>query len=415
MSNKDIEISESRRRLFSRFNNQPAPTKSDGFFEETVGDRLPDFGISRRGFMQFCAGMAALMGLPPSMLKALAADLLELKPSVIYMSFQECTGCLESLVNLTSPTTIGNVILDIISLDYQETIMAAAGKQAEEWRTWLITPEAQNPHPEYSQSGKYVLVVDGSIPVITNDPDTSKIGRFSPSPYFVSGGQSGVKRFIEAAQYAEAVVALGTCASWGGIARAKPNPTGAVSVWDLMEDKGLPTGQGHLINVPGCPPIAEVIAGVLLAHILHRDHPDKYPAVVLDELLRPVTFYGPPSSRGPKTVHSDCERLPYFLNADPALRYAKSFDDEATRDRCLYKLGCKGPRTRNACTTVKWNQGIGYPMKSGHGCIGCSEPNFWDGVYETTAPTRSDLKNYPQNLTLKGFYDPLPPRSTDLP
>lgn len=403
MSMKDIATSESRRRLFRRMSNGAASNNTKpALADDTLGDRLPDFGISRRGFMQFCAGMTALMGLPPSLRKVIADDLLELKPSVIYMSFQECTGCLESLVNLTSPTTIGNVILDIISFDYQETVMASAGKQAEDWRKWLITPAAQNPDPEtrkYSQSGKYVLVVDGSIP----RPDPKKPETFG---YFVSGGQSGVQRFLEAAQYAEAVVAVGTCASFGGIPHAYPNPTGAVAIWDLMEEYELLTPERPLINVPGCPPIAEVIAGVLLAHILHRDHPETYPAVVLDELLRPVTFYGPASARGPKTVHSDCERLPHFI----ANQYAESFDDEATRHLCLYNLGCKGPRTRNACTTVKWNQGIAYPMKSGHGCIGCAQPNFWDGVYETTSPTRDDLKNYPQNLTLKGFYDPLPPR-----
>ena len=117
-----------------------------------------------------------------------------------------------------------------------------------------------------------------------------------------------------------------------------------------------------LVNVSGCPPIPEVITGTIAYYLANGQLPE------LDALKRPKVFYG-------KTVHDNCARLPHF-NAG---RFAQSFDDAGARQgHCLYLLGCKGPQTFNACTTMKWNQGTSYPMNSGHGCLGCSEPGFWD-------------------------------------
>lgn len=426
MNNKNIEMSESRRGLFNRFNNQPAQNTTDGLLEETLGDRLLDLGISRRGFMQFCVGMAAMIGLPPTIRNAMADECMKLKPSVIYMSFQECTGCLESLVNSGSvgflPTSvldgiagllclpkqdkdkakdaskIENLILNVISLDYQETIMAASGAAAEGLREKLIE----------DNKNKFVLVVDGSIPV----PDPSKPETFG---YFVSGGKSGVQRFLDAAHYAEAVVAVGTCASFGGLPHAflpdkqgmpkYRNPTGAVPIHHVMEMNGLLDGPNKktLVTIPGCPPIAEVIVSVLLYYFLNKSDSKTYP-LVLDGLNRPTLLYG-------STVHGpNCDRFSYLQDG----KFAKSFDDDpfspvlpsgARQGYCLLERGCKGPVTHNACTTVKWNQGTGYPMKSGHGCIACSEPNFWDGYYPRVwSPTAGRPRA--QSLTWEALKDP---------
>jgi hydrogenase small subunit len=323
--------------------------------DDVTVSRIAAAGFSRRHFMSSMASMVSLMGLPAAMIPQLAAAATApKKPSVVYMSFQECTGCLESLVNsfaFSGGTSIENLILNVISLDYQETLMAAAGEQAEQ--QLLAATAARG----------YVLIVDGSIPADWQ------------SGYFVSGGRSGVARFRDAAANAGLIVAVGTCATFGGLPKAAPNPTGAASIGELMASLGINVS---LINVSGCPPLPEVITGTILYYLALG-----MPA--LDNLRRPMPFYG-------ETVHTDCYRRPY-IGPGP---HVKVFDDvEAKFGGCLIEMGCKGPVTHNACSTIKWNQGVSFPMKSGHGCIGCSEPDFWD---------RLNTGNK------KGFYVPLPPR-----
>jgi hydrogenase small subunit len=136
---------------------------------------------------------------------------------------------------------------------------------------------------------------------------------------------------------------------------ARPDPTGAVPVSAIVKDKPI-------INVPGCPPIPVVITGVLMQYLTFGKLPE------LDALGRPKAFYG-------QTVHDRCYRRPFYERGE----FAETFDDEGARKGwCLYKLGCKGPTTYNACATVKWNDGVSFPIEAGHGCIGCSEPRFWD-------------------------------------
>jgi len=184
-------------------------------------------------------------------------------------------------------------------------------------------------------------VVDGSIPAENNG-------------YSTIAGISNVDMLKEAAAGAAAIVAVGSCSSFGGIPHANPNPTGAVSVSDLIKDKPI-------VNVPGCPPIPAVITGVLV-QFLTFGLPD------LDHLGRPKAFYG-------QSIHDRCYRRPFY---DKGL-FADTFDDEGARKGwCLYKLGCKGPTTYNACATEKWNDGTSFPIQSGHPCLGCSEPDFWD-------------------------------------
>lgn len=307
-------------------------------YDKTLGEALRRQGVSRRGFMKFCATTASLMALPPSMVPAIAAALEQARrPSVIWLSFQECTGCTESLTRSHSPTVEG-LILGQISLDYHHTLQAAAGSAAEHARE-----EAMK-----ENYGKYLLIVDGSIPV--GNPGYSTIA-----------GISNKDMLLETAKGAAAIVSVGTCAAYGGIPKANPNPTGAVAVSDLIKDKPI-------INVPGCPPIPVVITGVLAHYLTFGTIPE------LDDAGRPKVFYG-------ETIHDRCYRRPFY---DKGL-FAESFDDEGARKGwCLFKLGCKAPVTYNACATTKWNAGTSFPIQSGHGCIGCSEPNFWDlgGFYK---------------------------------
>jgi len=306
--------------------------------DQTLGEFLRSQGVSRRGFLKYCSATASLMALPPSAVAQVAEALATARrPSVIWLSFQECTGCTESLTRSHAPT-VESLIFDAISLDYHHTLQAAAGHGAEAAREAAME----------ENKGKYLLVVDGSIPAGNNG-------------YSTIAGISNYDMLIDTAKDAFAIVAVGTCAAFGGLPQASPNPTGAVSVSDIITDKPI-------INVSGCPPIPVVITGVL-AHFLTFG---TIPA--LDALGRPAAFFG-------QNIHDRCYRRPFYERGE----FAETFDDEGARKGwCLYKLGCKGPTTYNACATLKWNQGASFPIQSGHGCIGCSEPSFWDkgGFYD---------------------------------
>ena len=305
----------------------------------SVGEALGQHGVSRRDFLKQCALMASLLALPAAAAEQMATALARARrPSVIWLSFQECTGCTEALTRSTSPS-LESLIFDLISLDYHHTLQAASGEAAEAAR---LTAMKEN-------AGKYLVVVDGSVPL--GNPGFSTIA-----------GAANVDILRETVRDAAAVIAMGTCAAYGGLPAAKPNPTGAVAISDLVKDKPV-------VNIPGCPPIPTVMTGVVAHFLAFGSLPQ------LDALGRPKAFYG-------ETIHDRCYRRPFYDQG----KFAESFDDEgARRGWCLFKLGCKGPVTSNACATMKWNGGLSFPIQSGHGCIGCSEPKFWDlgGFYQS--------------------------------
>lgn len=314
--------------------------------DKTLGRSLRDRGVSRRGFLKFCAATASLMALPPAMVPAIAAALEKAKrPSVIWLSFQECTGCTESLTRSYSPT-VEDLIFDHISLDYHHTLQAASGDAAERAREQAME----------ENFGKYLVVVDGSLPGPGANPGYSTIA-----------GRSNLQILEETLKGAAAVVAVGTCASFGGLPKADPNPTGAVPVSDIVKDKPL-------INISGCPPVPMVVTGVLVHYLTFGQLPE------LDRYGRPLAFFG-------QSIHDRCYRRPFY---DKGL-FAETFDDEgAQKGWCLYRLGCKGPMTYNACATMRWNAGTSWPIEAGHPCLGCSEPDFWDagGFYKAlSVPT----------------------------
>ena len=299
----------------------------------SIWDQARVQGHSRRDFLQFCSWLAAAAGIEASGLPAVVRAL-ETKPRlpVVWFHFQECTCCSESFIRSSHPI-VSDIILDTISLDYTETLQAAAGKRAED--ALHATME--------KYAGQYLMLVEGAVP-------TGEDGVFC-----CIGGRTALDIVTEAARGAKAIVAWGSCASNGCIQAASPNPTGATPVHKLIS--GTP-----IINVPGCPPIAEVMAGTIV-HLLAFDRVPE-----LDGLGRPRAFYS-------RRVHDTCYRRP---NYDAGL-FVETFDDEsARRGYCLYKVGCRGPVTYNACGVTRWNNGVSYPIQSGHGCIGCSEANFWD-------------------------------------
>lgn len=306
---------------------------------ETVLEYLSRQGVSRRAFLKFCAVTASSLALPMGSARFIADALAATtRPVVVWLNFQACTGCVESTTRSFTPT-IEDLILNTISLEYQSTIMVLPGPDA-------IT-NADAAMNAKSAKGKYILLVEGAIP---------------NSGYSLTEGVDALTRLQQTVANAGLVIAIGTCATFGGIPAANPNPTGARSVKQLM-DAGLITRK-PLVNVSGCPPIPEVITGVIVYYLTYGRIPP------LDSLGRPVNYYG-------QTVHSHCSRLIFYMHG----LFATSYDDiNARAGYCLYRLGCRGPYTYNSCTTIKWNKGTSYPMLTGHNCLGCSQPNsdFWD-------------------------------------
>lgn len=285
-------------------------------------------GVSRRDFIKFCSIMAASMGLPLGAAPKIAEAVTNPKrPPVIWLSGQECTGCVESLLRSTHPT-LEHLILDLISLDYSETLSTAAGHQA----------EAALRQSLKDNKGKFILVVEGAIPTKDN------------GIYCKVGGRPVLDIVREVAPQAAAIVALGSCASWGGLSSTMPNPTGAVGVPEILPDK-------KVVTIPGCPPNSYNLLSTVLYLVTFKKLPE------LDEKGRPKFAYG-------RLIHENCERRPHF----DAGRFAMEFGDEGHRKGwCLYKLGCKGPQTHANCPSQLFGDTGTWPVGAGHPCFGCTE------------------------------------------
>ena len=304
---------------------------------EHFGAFLARRGVGRREFLAFCGKMAVLMGAgaavsngPAALAQEVAARLqVAQRPSVIYLQLQECTGCLESLLRSGS-TPVEELVLEQISLDYNELLMAPSGREAER----MLSAAAARPH---------LLLVNGSVPLKDD------------GAYCTIGGESALEVLRRAAQNATAVVAIGACAEYGCVQAASPNPTGAVGVGEGIRDKPE-------VNISGCPPIAEVISATLTYYLAYGHPPP------LDGQGRPLFAYG-------QRIHDKCPRRASF----DAGQFAHHFDDpDARLGHCLYRLGCKGPAPFAPCATVEWNMGEGFPIKAGHPCLGCTERHFYD-------------------------------------
>ena len=300
---------------------------------ETFYDVMRRKGISRRSLLKYSSLTATSLGLAPSFAPQIV-HAMENKPRtpVIWLHGLECTCCTEAFIRSAHPLA-KDVILSMISLDYDDTLMAAAGHQAE-----AILEETIRKY-----KGNYILAVEGNPPLNEG------------GMYCIQSGKPFVDKLKHAAEGAKAIIAWGSCASWGCVQAAKPNPTAATPIDKVIRDKPI-------IKVPGCPPIPEVMTGVITYMLTFDRVPE------LDRQGRPKMFYS-------QRIHDKCYRRPHF----DAGQFVEQWDDEGAKaGYCLYKVGCKGPTTYNACSTVEWNGSTSFPIKSGHGCIGCSEDGFWD-------------------------------------
>ncbi len=320
-------------------------TSSDHNFE-WLETRL---GISRRNFLKFCTGIAATMGLTTEQAMAMAEAVAtpRKRPVVIWLHGQECTGPSETLLRGEHPT-LERLILEMISLDYHQTLDAGAGHQV----------EAAKEASMAANKGKYILVVEGSIP--------TKDGGI----YCKIANKTMLQHTLEAAEHAAAIVAFGSCASWGGVQSSGPNPTDAKGVSAILPNKTV-------INIPGCPPNPYNFLATVMHFLTFGSLPE------LDSQNRPKFAYG-------RLIHENCYRRPHF----DAGRFAKEFGDEGHQQGwCLYKLGCKGPETHANCGVIEFNDigGGTWPIGVGHPCFGCTE----DGVgFTKPLFSLSDVKTH---------------------
>jgi hydrogenase small subunit len=303
-------------------------------------------GISRRRFIEFCSLMAATLVLPDRYINTIA-DALETKarPVMVWLEFQDCAGNSESMLRSPHPD-IAEIVLELVSLNYHELLMAGAGTAAEK--------ALQDSIAQYK--GKYIVVIEGAIP------------KAEGGVYCTIGGRTALNIVEEVCKGAVAVIAVGACAWDGGLVAASPNPTGAVGAQAVLPDV-------HVVNLGGCPHNPANTAAVLTHYITFG----KMPA--LDSYNRPLFAYG-------RIIHDQCERRAHY----DAGEFVEEWDDAGSRKGwCLYKMGCKGPEATYNCPTVRWNNATSWPVKAGHGCIACATHRFWD----TRSPFYERLPSVP--------------------
>jgi len=296
---------------------------------------IEDEGIDRRDFLKWASATTAMLMLPASFtpLVAEAAVLMNRLP-VVWIELQDCAGNSEALLRSDGPK-VDEIILDIISLEFHETLMAPSGHQAEKQLEDAIE----------TFKGKYLLFVEGSVPMGI-DGHFGTIG---------AKAETFIDHLQRLAKDAAAIIAVGSCATFGGIPAAAPNPTDAKGVMDVINGKTI-------VNIPACPANPSNMVGVILHYVLTGQIPE------LDSLLRPKFAFG-------YRIHDNCERRAHF----DAGEYVEEWGDEGAKNNfCLYKVGCKGPMTFNNCSIIRYNEGVNWPVGVGRGCIGCSEPDFWD-------------------------------------
>lgn len=309
---------------------------------EELRDRLKWHGVSRRDFLKWTSVMTAALMLPPVFrpMVARAAENFGRIP-VVWLSFAECTGCSEAFLRSSYPN-VDDILLETISLEYHENLMAAAGYQAEQNLEKCM----------HDFAGKFICVIEGALQKGLN----GQYMRIGPK------GRTGIEIAKDVTSKAAAVVCIGGCSSFGNVPAARPNPTEAAGVGKVL---GIKT-----VNIAGCPPNGVNFVGTVLYYIMFGGLPP------LDSLGRPLWAYG-------QRIHDVCERRSHY----DAAEFVEEWGDEgAKKGWCLYKVGCKGPYTFANCGKVRYNDATSWPVMAGHGCIGCYEPDFWDTMAPLEKP-----------------------------
>jgi len=269
---------------------------------------------------------------------------------LVWLQGGGCSGCTVSLLNSAFPS-VRNLLVDQLlpgvhlSLRFHPTIMAAQGEGAFEVLDGL---------PE----GEFVLALEGAI---ARQEAFCTVGRRDGEEISV------LSEFVRLAAKARAVLAVGTCSSFGGLPAGVPNPGSYCSAEQVMASHGIET---PLLNVPGCPPHPDWITTTLVEYLMHGADAS---AIPVDELRRPLSIYG-------QLIHENCPRRAYFDEG----KFAEKPGDEG----CLHKVGCKGPITYADCPLREWNGQVNWCIKAGAPCQGCTQPEF----IELTTPIYAELE-----------------------
>ncbi|MGD9933213.1 MAG: hydrogenase small subunit [Dehalococcoidia bacterium] len=341
-----------------------------------LAEVLAQRGVSRRRFLKYCATMAAALALPPRFAFEIARGL-QSSPRipVIWLEGQDCAGNSEALLRAEQPT-ISELILQTLSLDHHHLLMAPSGKRTEKSIEDILR--------EFPNG--YVAVIEGAIPLADG------------GVYCTIGGRAFAEVAREIVKGALATVAVGTCALDGGLPAARGGLTGAVGVSTWLNDPTI-----RLINLPGCPMNPDNLTALVIQYLALQKWPE------VDSLNRPLFAYG-------DQVHATCESLPHYR----AKEFVKAWGDEGHRKGwCLYEMGCKGPSTDANCSTLKFNGGTSWPVSSGHGCVGCTMPQFWDAMSPFYASGRPQVVPTPTPVDYRTpvpeTRTPAPPGSTATP
>jgi len=303
-------------------------------------------GISRRDFIRWAAAVPVAAGFAEGFLPKLAHALQDAVKEypIIWLQASTCSGCSVSVINTIHPS-IKNVILEQVlpghqlKLMYHGTLMAATGN--------LSLEAARQTATEYK--GKYVLVVEGAIPTRDNGIYGS-VGEQDGKPVAMLSWAE------EFGRDAMATLAVGTCAAYGGLSAAAPNPSGSKGITDVYKMLNIST---PVINIPGCPSHPDWFIGTVAKILLYGMPQPKE----LDEFGRLKLFFN-------RSVHNRCVNRDYL---DEGI-FAANFGDEG----CLLELGCKGPFTNADCPIRLWNGSVNWCVNAGAPCIGCTEPGFPD-------------------------------------
>jgi len=294
-------------------------------------------GVSRRTFLKAVSGTAAGIGISQMFNPALVSAIekaLKTHP-VLWIQGQGCTGCSVSLLNSVDPS-IADILLKVISLQYHPTVMASEGHTALE-NLYAVAKEYK---------GKFSLVVEGAIPLAA-DGKYCMVGELNNKEITM------VDLTKEMGAMAGSVLAIGTCATYGGIPAAKGNVTGATGVTAVFKKYGIKT---PVVNIPGCPSHPDWIVGSIV-HLLTKGLPE------LDSDGRPKLFFG-------ENIHDNCPHLKEYDAGKMAAKFSEP-------NGCRVELGCKGPSTNADCFKRKWNSGLNWCVDNAV-CIGCVEPGFPD-------------------------------------
>lgn len=265
------------------------------------------------------------------------------KRNLIWLELTGCSGNIISLLDGSNPD-FKYLISQMSNFVFDNSLMAAEGERAMEQLMGILDKD-------------FILAVEGAV-ATKNNGLYNVIGRWKGQPVTA-------KQAIELlGKKAACVIALGACATHGGVSAARPNPAECVSVQSLLNRK--------VIKLPGCPCHPDWFLGTL-AHILLYGEPE------LDKRDRPVLFYS-------TLIHDRCPRRSFF---DKGI-FARKPGDKT----CMFKLGCRGPVTPVDCPVRKWNGYVNWPIEDDTPCIGCAQFGFPDKMepfitYNTTRKSSS--------------------------